>query len=310
MLIFRGISPRRASPRRRVITIGNFDGVHLGHQALIARATALGALHQCPVAVVTFEPHPKAYFSPANAPKRIQGLRDKVQALKTQGVDELWVLPFRAALASLSAADFMERFLHKTLSAKHIVIGDDFRFGAKRQGDAQSLQAAGAAFDWSLERLEPVFMDGLRASSTALRAALSEGNFSKASTLTGRPYALCGRVIHGRKLGRTLGFPTLNLRVPDDLLISGVFAVTVRGLGERTLAGVASLGRRPVVENDGALLLEVHLFDWEADAYGQMIEVTFHQKLRDEARYDSLDAMIRQIEIDASQARETLAHYV
>lgn len=310
MLIFRGISPRRASPRRRVITIGNFDGVHLGHQALIARATALGALHQCPVAVITFEPHPKAYFSPANAPKRIQGLRDKVQALKTQGVDELWVLPFRAALASLSAADFMERFLHKTLSAKHIVIGDDFRFGAKRQGDAQSLQAAGAAFDWSLERLEPVFMDGLRASSTALRAALSEGNFSKASTLTGRPYALCGRVIHGRKLGRTLGFPTLNLRVPDDLLISGVFAVTVRGLGERTLAGVASLGRRPVVENDGALLLEVHLFDWEADAYGQMIEVTFHQKLRDEARYDSLDAMIRQIEIDASQARETLAHYV
>lgn len=293
-----------------MITIGNFDGVHLGHQALIARATALGALHQCPVAVVTFEPHPKAYFSPANAPKRIQGLRDKVQALKTQGVDELWVLPFRAALASLSAADFMERFLHKTLSAKHIVIGDDFRFGAKRQGDAQSLQAAGAAFDWSLERLEPVFMDGLRASSTALRAALSEGNFSKASTLTGRPYALCGRVIHGRKLGRTLGFPTLNLRVPDDLLISGVFAVTVRGLGERTLAGVASLGRRPVVENDGALLLEVHLFDWEADAYGQMIEVTFHQKLRDEARYDSLDAMIRQIEIDASQARETLAHYV
>ena len=293
-----------------MITIGNFDGVHLGHQALLARAKALGALHQHTVAVVTFEPHPKVYFSPANAPKRIQGLRDKAQALQAQGVDELWVLPFRAALANLSAADFMEQFLHKTLSAKHIVIGDDFRFGAKRQGDAQSLQTAGASFDWSIERLEPVFMDGLRASSTALRAALSQGDFSQASTLMGRSYSLCGRVIHGRKLGRTLGFPTLNLRVPDDLLISGVFAVTVRGLGDKTLTGVASLGRRPVVENDGALLLEVHLFDWTGDAYGQMIQVSFHQKLRDEARYDGLDAMIRQIEIDASQAREMLAHYV
>lgn len=310
MLIFRGISPRRASPRRRVITIGNFDGVHLGHQALLARAKALGALHQHPIAVVTFEPHPKVFFSPATAPKRIQGLRDKAHALQAHGVDELWVLPFRTALARLSAADFMEQFLHTTLSAKHIVIGDDFRFGAQRKGDAQSLQTAGASFDWSIERLEPVFMDGLRASSTALRAALSQGDFAQASTLMGRPYSLCGRVIHGRKLGRTLGFPTLNLRVPDDLLISGVFAVTVRGLGEKTLTGVASLGRRPVVENDGALLLEVHLFDWAGDAYGQMIDVTFHQKLRNEARYDSLDAMIRQIEIDASQARETLAHHV
>jgi riboflavin kinase/FMN adenylyltransferase len=310
MLIFRGISPRRANPRRRVITIGNFDGVHLGHQALLARAKALGSAHQQPVAVVTFEPHPKAFFSPATAPKRIHGLRDKTQALRDQGVDELWVLPFRAALASLSAADFMEQFLHKTLSAKHIVVGDDFRFGAKRQGDAASLQAAGANFDWAIERLEPVFMDGLRASSTALRAALNQGDFAQASALMGRAYQLCGRVIHGRKLGRTLGFPTLNLRVPDDLLISGVFAVTVRGLGGQTLAGVASLGRRPAVEHNGALLLEVHLFDWSGDAYGQMIQVTFHQKLRDEAHYDSLDAMIRQIEIDASQARETLAHHV
>lgn len=293
-----------------MITIGNFDGVHLGHQALLARAKAIGARHQHPIAAVTFEPHPKVYFSPTNAPKRIQGLRDKAQALQEHGVDELWVLPFRAALASLSAADFMEQFLHHTLSAKHIVIGDDFRFGAKRQGDAESLQTAGASFDWSVERLDPVFMDGLRASSTALRSALSQGDFSQVRSLMGRAYSLCGRVIHGRKLGRTLGFPTLNLRVPDDLLISGVFAVTVRGLGEKTLGGVASLGRRPVVENDGALLLEVHLFDWTGSAYGQIIEVTFHQKLRDEARYDSLDAMIRQIEIDASQARETLAHYV
>ncbi len=310
MLIFRGISSKQASPRRRIVTIGNFDGVHRGHQALLARAKTLGTTHALPVAVVTFEPHPKAYFSPATAPKRIHGLRDKVIALQNEGVDELWILPFRAALANLSAPDFMRQFLHETLLAKTIVIGDDFRFGAKRQGDAQAIASAGDAFDWSLERLEPVFMDGLRASSTALRAALSQGDFPQVNTLMGRPYQLCSRVIHGRKLGRTLGFPTLNLRVPDDLLLSGVFAVTVQGLGEQPIAGVASLGRRPVVENNGALLLEVHLFDWSGNAYGQMVQVTFHQKLRDEAHYDSLDAMIRQIHIDASQARETLAHYV
>ncbi|MEN9772327.1 MAG: hypothetical protein RJA58_970 [Pseudomonadota bacterium] len=310
MLIFRGISPKQASPRRRVVTIGNFDGVHLGHQALLARAKALGTAHGLPVAVVTFEPHPKVYFAPASAPKRIHGLRDKAMALQSLGVDELWVLPFRERLASLSAADFMHQFLHQTLGARHIVIGDDFRFGARRQGDAQALAAAGASLDWSVDCLEPVFMDGLRASSTALRAALGHGDFQQANTLMGRPYQLCSRVIHGRKLGRTLGFPTLNLRVPDDLLLSGVFAVTVRGLGNHPIGGVASLGRRPAVERDGALLLEVHLFDWSGDAYGQMIQVSFHQKLRDEAHYDSLDAMIQQIHIDASQARETLAHYV
>ncbi len=310
MLIFRGISSKQASPRRRVVTIGNFDGVHRGHQALLARAKTLGAAQALPVAVVTFEPHPKVYFSPETAPKRIQGLRDKAIALQNEGVDELWVLPFRAPLATLSAADFMDQFLHQTLKAKTIVIGDDFRFGAKRQGDAQALATAGATFDWSLERLESVFMDGLRASSTALRAALSQGDFLQATSLMGRPYQLCSRVIHGRKLGRTLGFPTLNLKVPDELLLSGVFAVTVQGLGKQPTAGVASLGRRPVVEANGALLLEVHLFDWSGNAYGQMVQVTFHQKLRDEAHYDSLDAMIRQIHLDASQARETLAHYV
>lgn len=310
MLIFQGISPARAPAVDRVVTIGNFDGVHLGHQSLIARVMAVGKSQSLRPTVVTFEPHPKAYFTPDQAPGKIQGLRGKALALAQAGVQELRILRFRKSLAQMSAEDFMEVFLHRSLRAKAIVIGDDFRFGAKRRGDVQMLRDAGERFGWAVHAMPTVDVDGERASSSRLRDALAAGDIAGATALMGRPYSLSGHVVHGRKLGRDIGFPTLNIAVQRTLIIRGVFVVSVHGLGDDPIEGVASLGHRPTVEAHGRLLLEVHLFDWQGDAYGKTVNVIFHEKLRNELRFDSMDAMIRQIQLDAQQARHYFAQHV
>lgn len=300
----------KASHSGRAITIGNFDGVHLGHQALIRQTLDLAQAENLTSTLVTFEPHPKAFFAPAQTPGKIQGLRGKANAIADLGIDELWVLRFRRALADMTADDFMQKFLHERLNAKAIVIGDDFCFGAKRKGNYALLKSAETHFGWKVHRMASVFLDGERASSSLLRDHLAKGDLQQAERLMGRPYALSGHVVHGKKLGRDLGFPTLNVPVHNNLVTSGVFVVSVSGLANEPIAGVASLGHRPTVEQQGRLLLEVHLFDWSGDAYGKVVSVTFHKKLRDEIRYDDLAAMTQQIQLDAQQARHYFSHYV
>jgi riboflavin kinase / FMN adenylyltransferase len=309
MLIFQGISPRHAPTSGRVVTIGNFDGVHLGHQALIHKTVALAKAQHLTSTVVTFEPHPKAFFLPDQAPKKIQGLRGKADALASLGVQELWVLRFRRALAAMTADAFMEDFLHKSLRAKAIVIGDDFCFGAKRQGNFELLQSSEARFGWKAYRLGTVSVDHERISSSLLRDALTSGDLAQAERLMGRPYSLSGHVTHGRKLGRHLGFPTLNIPVHSNLVTSGIFVISVEGLSVAPIHGVASLGHRPTVEQQGKLLLEAHLFDWSGDAYGKVVRVVFHHKLRDEIQYTDVDTMTQQIQLDAQQARDYFSHH-
>jgi len=303
MLIFYGLSPRHAAKHRRAVTIGNFDGVHRGHQALIQKTKAAAQAQGLACSVVTFEPHPKAFFNRGNAPGKIQGLRDKANALAAMGVDEFWVLPFRRSLAQMPAEDFMQQFLNDTLQAAVIVIGDDFCFGAQRRGNADLLALAGPAFGWSIERIHTVLINEDRASSSLLRQALQRGDLAVAQTMMGRPYALSGHVIHGKKLGREIGFPTLNILVPSSLVLSGIFVVSVHGLDTHPIHAVASLGRRPTVEQQGRLLLEVHCFNWSGNAYGKCIEVQFHHKLRNEIHYDHVDDMTLQIQKDAQDAR-------
>jgi len=319
MLIFQGISspnqgfgPARVRPRMadsdksakgRVVCIGNFDGVHLGHQALIQESRRRAQSENLGLTVVTFSPHPRSFFSPEKNPGRIQGLRSKAYVLSQLGVDELWLLRFGRSLAAMSADDFMRQFLHHQLSTRHLVIGDDFCFGAQRRGNLQTLRQAGLEFGWSVHPIGSISHGGERVSSSRLRSLIRAGDLAAAEQLMGRPLNVSSRVTYGRQLGRTLGFPTLNLPVANDLLLLGVYAVTVQGLGNSIIEGVASIGRRPTVEHEGRLLLEVHLFDWSGQAYGQRVDVRFHHKLRDEARYDSLDAMTQQIRRDADNAR-------
>jgi riboflavin kinase/FMN adenylyltransferase len=310
MLIFRGISSNRAAPRRRAVTIGNFDGVHRGHQALINQARAEATAGSLICTVLTFEPHPKAFFQPAKAPAKIQGLRDKAKALADLGVDEFWILPFRRSLAEMTAEDFMEKVLHQTLAAKSLVIGDDFCFGAKRRGNHDLLAQAASAYDWTIARMPSVSVQGERASSSALRAALGRGDLQAVARLMGRPYSLSGYVIHGQKLGRSLGFPTLNIPVPASLCLSGILIASVHGLSDGPLAAVASIGHRPTVASAGHLLLEVHCLDWSGDAYGKIVTVEIHQKIRDEVKYDGLAEMTDQIRKDAQTARDYFNQHV
>lgn len=309
MLIFQGISPSAAPSAGRTVTIGNFDGVHLGHQALIRKTVALAREQHLRSTVVTFEPHPKAFFRPQEAPGKIQGLRGKATALAQMGVDELRILKFRKSLAEMPAEHFMKRVLHESLHAKAIVIGDDFRFGAKRQGDLAMLQQAQSQFGWQVFGVHEVLAGGERASSSSLRKALATGDLEKARAIMGRPYTLHGHVTHGRRIGRSIGFPTLNIPVHQRLIGSGVFVASVEGLADAPMAAVASLGTRPTVESQGRLLLEVHLFDWHGDAYGRLVCVTLHEKIRDEIRYDHLNAMTRQIDMDAQAARQYFSHH-
>lgn len=286
------------------LTIGNFDGVHRGHQAMLARLRQVARERSLPAAVMTFEPHPREFFTPDQAPTRLTSLREKLELLEAHGVDLVFLCRFGREFASLSADDFISRVLHDQVRAQWVLVGDDFRFGAKRAGDFDLLKASGPRYGFSAETLPSVMVEGTRVSSTAVREALLAGNMQWVSTLLGRPYSISGRVVHGDKLGKELGFPTANIQMKHNRPpLSGIFAVELCGLDGNCLPGVASLGVRPTVKQDGAPTLEVHVFDFHERIYGAHVRVNFLHKLRDEEKYPTLEALIAQIERDVADAK-------
>lgn len=306
MRVARGFGACRQTRRGCIVAIGNFDGLHLGHQAIVARIREAGRMARLPAAVLTFEPHPREFFAPESAPARLMRLRDKAAMLGLLGVDALQVLRFDAGLAALDAEAFVERILVGTMGARRIVIGEDFRFGRGRGGDAAMLHRAGARHGFDVETLAPTIVGGVRVSSTRVRDALATGALDEAASLLGRPYRMSGRVIAGEKLGRKLGFPTANVRTQRRVSpVAGIFAVRVRGAGPAELPGVASVGTRPTIGGT-EWLLEVHLFDFEGDLYRRRLDVDFVARLRDEVRFRDLDAMTAQMHRDARRARELL----
>jgi riboflavin kinase/FMN adenylyltransferase len=302
MLFFRGVPPQATTST--VLTIGNFDGVHHGHRALLSRLTAKAREVSLPATVLSFEPHPRELFTPDQAPARLSSLREKLNLLECCGVDRVHVCRFNRQLASLSADEFIEQILVRGLSTRHLLIGDDFRFGKGRVGDFAALERAGAQHGFSVEAMHTVDLHGERVSSSAVRNALAEGDIEHASRLLGWPYGIAGRVVHGDKIGRTLGFPTANIAIKRKRLpLTGVFAVTVSGLGDKPLPGAASLGVRPTLADGLKPVLEVHLLDFDRNIYGAHVTVNFLHKLREQEKYVSLDALTAQIARDVADVR-------
>ncbi len=301
MRVFRGYSRPVAGPT--ALAIGNFDGVHLGHGALLSRLGEVARQYSLPPTILSFEPHPREFFSPASAPARLTTFREKLELLGEAGVAQAMVCRFNADFAALSAEQFIDRVLVGGLRVRHVIIGDDFRFGKGRLGDFAMLQAAGSQYGFDVEAMGSVTVDGERVSSSGVRAALAAGDMAHAARLLGRPYVIDGQVAHGQKIGRQLGFATANIRIKHNPLpMAGVFAVLVGGLGDLQLSGVANLGVRPTVGGTRPLL-EVHLFDFDRDIYGKHISVRFVHKLRDEQRFPNFDALKAQIAADAAAAR-------
>jgi len=301
-------STHNLRPRHRgcVLTIGNFDGVHLGHQALVARTRALADAERLPLTLMTFEPIPREFFARDSSPGRVSELRDRVRLLEELGVDRLLLQAFNRRFSCQSAEEFIERVLVRQLGVRAVVIGDDFRFGARRGGDFGLLQDLGARLGFIAESLPSVLVDGVRCSSSAVRAALLQPDLVQAAKLLGRPYAISGRVRRGLQLGRKLDMPTANIRLRrTPALRMGVFAVRVRLAGRRW-SGVASLGVRPTL-NLSECLLETHFFQSPGDIYGQILEVEFVQFLREERKFDSLEALAAQMQADKAQAIALLA---
>jgi riboflavin kinase/FMN adenylyltransferase len=302
MLIFHGIPPQ--APNSTVLSIGNFDGVHLGHQALLARLVAQARKLGLPSAVMTFEPHPREYFSAESAPARLTSLREKLALIGAAGVDHAYICRFNARFAALTADEFLHRILLRGLSVRHLIIGDDFRFGRGRGGDFEMLRQAGIEHRFGLEAMHTVSVDGERVSSSALRDALQAGDLAHAARLLGRPYGIAGRVVHGQKLGRELGFHTANIQLKRDRVpLLGVFAVRVRGDAIGVREGVANLGMRPTVSATLRPTLEVHLFDFDGDLYRHHLTVDFQAKLREQMKFDGLPALAAQIAKDVAQAK-------
>ena len=304
------------------LTIGNFDGVHRGHQAMLALLNNEARHRGVPSCVLTFEPHPRDYFAglarkPELAPARIATLRDKLTELAHCGVDQCVVLPFGARLSSQVPDAFIDGVLLKGLGVKYVLVGDDFRFGARRAGDYAMLDAAGAARGFDVARMNSYEVHGLRVSSSAVRESLGRGDMAGVAALLGRPYSISGHVVHGRKLGRVLGFRTVNLRFAHwKPAAGGIFTVQVHGLARGPLLGVANLGIRPSVDpddaNGGRVLLETHVLEWPAalgaeGAYGKIIRVELLHKLHDELKYDSLDTLKAGIAKDCDEARAFFA---
>jgi riboflavin kinase/FMN adenylyltransferase len=321
MQIFRGFHHPQLA-KACALTIGNFDGVHRGHQAMLALLKNEARHRGVPSCVMTFEPHPRDFFAeqqlqPDIAPARIATLRDKLNELAACGVDQCVVLPFNQAFASQQPQAFIEEVLVKGLGVQYVLVGDDFRFGAKRAGDYAMLDAAGAKLGFDVARMNSYEVKNLRVSSSAVREAMGRGAMQEVAQLLGRPYAISGHVVHGRKLGRELNCRTLNLRFSHwKPAASGIFVVQVHGLADQPLAGVANLGIRPSLDasdvNGGRVLLETHCLDWPVSlgaegGYGKIIRVELLHKLHDELKYDGLDALMQGIHKDCDDARAWLA---
>lgn len=296
-----------AATRPNAVTIGNFDGVHLGHQAMLARLTARAAAVGGLPTVLTFEPHPREIFTPQDAPTRLTSLREKLEILRGLGVGHVHVCRFTKEFAALSPEDFVHRILVEGLKARYVLVGDDFRFGARRAGDFDLLMVYGEKYGFRAEAMHTVEAAGQRASSTAVREALAGGDMAGAAQLLGRPYSISGRVVGGDQIGRKIGYPTANILLKHNRPpVKGVFAVRVQGLSTPDWPGVANLGTRPSVHPNGNPTLEVHLFDLDRNLYGHHLRVEFLHKLRDEAKFPNFEALVAQIGKDAALARELL----
>ena len=304
--IIRGLHGLLPAHRGSVVSIGNFDGIHLGHRAVLAQLARIGASRSLPTVLITFEPHPREFFAAEHAPPRLTRFREKALELAESALERLVVLRFDEALSSMAPRAFIERVLLERLGSQVVVMGEDFRFGRRAEGNFDLMREAGAAHGFDVLCHETYLVDGHRVSSTWVRDALAHGDFSLAARLLGRPYTMCGRVAHGDRIGRTLGYATANIhlrRVASP--IHGVFAVRLLGVERHPLPGVASIGHRPTV-GGRKTLLEAHVFDFNRNLYGQTLTVEFVAKLRDEERYDGLDALRRQMDRDADAARAIL----
>jgi len=307
MELVRGLNSVSKALRGCVLTVGNYDGVHLGHQQMIRALKRRSAELGAPSTVLVFEPSSKEFIDPEAAPARLTRWREKFAALSALEVDRLVTLPFNESMRRMSPDAFVDQLIVHGLGARHVVVGDDFRYGSKACGTIESLKAAGRLRGFGVDQVEPFMLDGVRVSSTAVRERLECADYAGAARLLGRPYRMVGHVAHGKELGRTLGFPTANLHLMRRKSpTGGVLAVRVHGIGAGPRNAVASLGTRPTV-NGTEPLLEVHVFDFDGDLYGRLIEVEFVAKLRDEVKFDTVGSMVAQMKVDAANARELLS---
>ncbi|MCK5361219.1 MAG: bifunctional riboflavin kinase/FAD synthetase [Gammaproteobacteria bacterium] len=304
MKIYRDLSDIPQPFENACVTIGNFDGVHLGHQAVLGQLVEKGAAMKLPTTLISFEPTPAEYFSQDKAPARLTTFREKFITLKRFAIDRLLVLPFNQRMASMSAEDFINSTLIEGLDIRYLVVGDDFRFGQDRTGDFELLEKTGKENNFTVVSMPSFRIDDERVSSSGIRSALADGDFNRAERLLGRPYHMAGKVAHGDKRGRQWGFPTANINMKRKVIpLRGIFAVEVFGLDHEPVFGVANLGTRPTV-GGMRTLLEVHLFDFDEEIYGRRINVLFRHKIREEVRFDSFDELKAQIALDVISARE------
>lgn len=308
MKVIRGLHNLELEHEGCVATIGNFDGVHLGHRAVFERLLVKGRTLGLPATVITFEPQAMEYFAPNAAPARLTRLREKLAAMADCGIGQVVLLEFGPRLAQMMAGEFVQELLVNGLGIRHLLVGDDFRFGHRREGDFQLLEAMGREHGFAVEDLHTVIHGDERVSSTRIREALARGEFELARHLLGRPYRICGRIGHGDKRGRSIGYPTANLNLHRRVSpLRGVYAVMVGGISDRLWPGVANVGNRPTVDGGTRYLLEVHLFDFKGDIYGRHAEVEFWLKLRNEKRFESFQELKTQIDRDVVAARDYLS---
>ena len=301
--IIRGFHNLSPSSEGCVATIGNFDGVHLGHQAVLSQLALKGDMLGLPATVITFEPQPTEFFLPEKAPPRLSRFREKVEALRSYSIEQLCVLRFNEVLAEMCANDFIQKLLVKGLNVRYLVVGDDFKFGKDRKGDFALLKKMGEEHNFQVVNMHTFAIAETRVSSTRIRQALTAGDLMLAQTLLGHPYKMSGRVAHGDKRGRTLGYPTANIHLHRAKVpLTGVYAVRLYGLEDEPIEGIANVGVRPTI-GEGTALLEVHLFDFNKDIYGENVQVYFLHKVRDEKKFDGLPALVAQIERDCQSAR-------
>jgi riboflavin kinase/FMN adenylyltransferase len=290
-----------------VVTIGAYDGLHPGHEHLLSRVVTASQQRNLPSVVMSFEPTPKEFFSADSPPARLMRFREKFDALENHGIDIFYCPRFAQPMRDIGAADFIRRILIHGLCTRHLVVGDDFHFARRREGSIEQLQRASRALDYTIEQVPSVIVDGVRVSSTAIREALAAGEMKRATALLGRPYRMSGKIIKGKKVGRTLGFPTANVELRRrQSAVMGIFAVRVAGLPGGSKDAVASLGTRPTFEGTKPLL-EVHIFDFDEDIYGEYIHVDFIARLREEIKYDKVEELVAQMHRDADNARSALA---
>ncbi len=309
MHLIRGLEHLKPLKNGCVLSIGNFDGVHTGHKKVIVKLSAQGKAMNLPVVVMVFEPQPLEFFLGENAPSRLTRLREKAIQFKLLPIDKVLVVKFNKSLANYEAENFITNYLVKKLNVKHLIIGDDFHFGKARRGNFSMLKEKGKSFGFKVEDTNSHFVDDHRVSSTLIRDALGCGDLLKAKQLLGRDYSVCGRVAHGNKRGRTIGFPTANIRMfRKNTPITGVFAVTMTGIDNKEIQGVANVGTRPTVDGGKKVILETHLFDFNQDIYGHYVEVHFKQKIRDEIRFDHINDLKTQINKDIIATKQIFTH--